>query len=82
MVWGCKLGWGILGWWVGRFTGVNPRADLKIGHYMEKAPRGAGSLLKSWRWVRIYTLKELPQPQVDLTLGLLNLKPAPSMVSM
>jgi len=31
---------------------------------------------------RIYTLKELPQPQVLLTLGLLNLKPAPSRLSM
>jgi hypothetical protein len=31
--------------------------------------------------MRIYTLKELPQPQVLLTLGLLNLKPAPSSVS-
>ena len=28
-----------------------------------------------------YALKELPQPQVLLTLGLLNLKPAPSTVS-
>ena len=28
------------------------------------------------------TVKELPQPQVLLTLGLLNLKPAPSSVSM
>ncbi len=26
-------------------------------------------------------LNELPQPQVDLTLGLLNLKPEPSMLS-
>ena len=29
-----------------------------------------------------YTLKELPHPQVLFTLGLLNLKPEPSMVSM
>ena len=29
-----------------------------------------------------YTVKELPQPQVLLTLGLLNLNPAPSSVSM
>jgi hypothetical protein len=29
-----------------------------------------------------YTLKELPQPQVLLTFGLLNLKPEPSIVSM
>ncbi len=28
------------------------------------------------------TVNELPQPQVLLTLGLLNLKPAPSRVSM
>jgi len=28
-----------------------------------------------------YTWKELPQPQVDFTWGLLNLKPAPSSVS-
>jgi hypothetical protein len=28
-----------------------------------------------------YTLNELPQPQVFFTLGLLNLKPAPSTVS-
>jgi hypothetical protein len=28
------------------------------------------------------TVKELPQPQVLLTLGLLNLNPAPSSVSM
>ena len=28
-----------------------------------------------------YALKELPQPHVDLTFGLLNLKPAPSSVS-
>ena len=33
------------------------------------------------RTTLIYTLKELPQPQVLLTLGLLNLKPAPSSVS-
>ena len=31
---------------------------------------------------KLYTLKELPQPQVLFTLGLLNLKPEPSMVSM
>jgi len=31
---------------------------------------------------RSYTLNELPQPQVLLTFGLLNLKPAPSSVSM
>jgi len=30
---------------------------------------------------RCYTLNELPQPQVLLTFGLLNLKPAPSSVS-
>ena len=30
---------------------------------------------------RSYTLNELPQPQVLLTFGLLNLKPAPSSVS-
>lgn len=30
----------------------------------------------------VYTLKELPQPQVVLTLGLSNLKPAPSSDSM
>ena len=30
---------------------------------------------------RSYTLNELPQPQVLLTFGLLNLKPAPSNVS-
>ena len=29
----------------------------------------------------VYTLKELPQPQVLFTLGLLNLKPEPSMDS-
>jgi hypothetical protein len=29
----------------------------------------------------LYTLNELPQPQVLLTLGLLNLKPEPSIVS-
>ena len=29
-----------------------------------------------------YTLNELPQPQVLFTFGLLNLKPAPSIVSM
>ena len=28
-----------------------------------------------------YTLNELPQPQVDFTLGFSNLKPAPSSVS-
>jgi len=28
-----------------------------------------------------YTLKELPQPQVDFTCGLLNLNPEPSRVS-
>ena len=28
-----------------------------------------------------YALKELPQPQVDFTFGLLNLKPEPSSVS-
>ena len=33
------------------------------------------------RYRRAYTLKELPQPQVLLTLGLLNLNPAPSSVS-
>src|SRR3974390_2828205 len=31
---------------------------------------------------KAYTLNELPQPQVLLTFGLLNLKPAPSSVSM
>jgi len=30
---------------------------------------------------RVYTWKELPQPQVDFTCGLLNLKPDPSRVS-
>ena len=30
---------------------------------------------------QLYTLNELPQPQVDFTCGLLNLKPAPSKVS-
>jgi len=30
----------------------------------------------------VYTVKELPQPQVLFTLGLLNLNPAPSSVSM
>jgi hypothetical protein len=29
----------------------------------------------------VYALNELPQPQVDFTFGLLNLKPAPSSVS-
>ena len=29
----------------------------------------------------VYTWKELPQPQVDFTWGLLNLNPAPSSVS-
>ena len=33
---------------------------------------------ESWR---SYTLNELPQPQVLLTFGLLNLNPAPSRVS-
>jgi len=28
-----------------------------------------------------YAEKELPQPQVDLVLGLMNLKPAPAVVS-
>jgi hypothetical protein len=32
--------------------------------------------------LNLYTLNELPQPQVLLTLGLLNLNPAPSSVSM
>jgi hypothetical protein len=36
---------------------------------------------RSYRYLGNYTLKELPQPQVLFTFGLLNLKPAPSSVS-
>ena len=43
--------------------------------------RKAGASSRSPK-VADQTLKEEPQPQVDLTLGLLNLKPAPSRVSM
>jgi len=35
-----------------------------------------------WQNGRRYTLKELPQPQVLRTFGLLNLNPEPSSVSM
>ena len=39
-------------------------------------------MLKRSRYkYKSYTLKELPQPQVLFTFGLLNLKPAPSSVS-
>ena len=46
----------------------------------KSAPRG--TLLKNCVGrAPFYALKELPHPQVDLTLGLLNLNPEPSSVS-
>jgi hypothetical protein len=48
----------------------------------KKAPALGKSLGNSVNGSELYALKELPQPQVLLTLGLLNLKPAPSTVSM
>ncbi len=57
---------------------------------VEKAPRGqnAPGQEKPHRIYPLeaarnaYTVKELPQPQVLLTFGLLNLNPEPSRVSM
>ena len=40
-----------------------------------------GSPQKVQHWADDQTLKELPQPQVLFMFGLLNLKPAPSIVS-
>lgn len=44
------------------------------------APSGGAPRILHVR-AKLQALKELPQPQVDLTFGLLNLKPAPSRVS-
>jgi hypothetical protein len=49
---------------------------------IKKAPAVCRSLENSMDEPEFYALKELPQPQVLLTLGLLNLKPAPSTLSM
>ena len=43
-------------------------------------PRRVAGLL-NFGFVSYQALKELPQPQVDFTLGLLNLNPEPSSVS-
>jgi hypothetical protein len=48
----------------------------------ENSQRPIGNLIRIENESRrSYTLNELPQPQVLLTFGLLNLKPAPSSVS-
>ena len=44
---------------------------------LSEALSGFCELMGLW----VYALKELPQPQVDFTLGLLNLNPDPSSVS-
>ena len=44
-------------------------------------PEGAGLYFVVLNDSSAYALKELPQPQVDFTFGLLNLKPEPSSVS-
>jgi hypothetical protein len=56
---------------------ILPLGSLAIPHMVNAVP---GELLGRSDFA--YTLKELPQPQVLLTFGLLNLKPEPSMVSM
>ena len=43
--------------------------------------RGLASRRAAWIAALVYALNELPQPQVDFTCGLLNLKPEPSSVS-
>ena len=49
---------------------------------VRSTPRSEGSLLGPLKSRPCaYTLNELPQPQVDFTCGLLNLKPEPSSVS-
>lgn len=65
---------------------MNGVSSLKIGrtanlfwrHKKKGTPAGVPSISEP---TKSYALNELPQPQVDLTLGLLNLKPEPSRVS-
>ena len=47
-----------------------------------RVKRGTSHLRNRDRLPSTYTLKDEPQPQVLFTFGLLNLKPAPSSVSM
>lgn len=55
--------------------------NKNLGEPPDAAPRGFHSECGPGMTGVLYALKELPQPQVDLTFGLLNLKPAPSSVS-
>ena len=60
-----------------------PGMQKKMG-LCENSQRPMGKRVRIVEGVlrRSYTLNELPQPQVLLTFGLLNLKPEPSSVSM
>jgi hypothetical protein len=62
-------------YWAGNY-----RADLP--GLIRKGCNDACTLANFCLSSRFYTLNELPQPQVLFTFGLLNLKPAPSSVSM
>ena len=66
-----------------RFTAVDGgRSQKKMG-LRENSQRPIGKYIPIAEEARrSYTLNELPQPQVLFTFGLLNLKPAPSRVSM
>src|SRR5215469_12992104 len=59
----------------------NPRRGNLAADNKKRAPREQGALWSN-KISGDQTVNELPQPQVLLTLGLLNLKPAPSSVSM
>jgi hypothetical protein len=67
---------------------VNPEASEVNTMFKEKGSRSPRSLTKVVFETRRfksgpqpYTLNELPQPHVLFTFGLLNLNPAPSIVS-
>jgi hypothetical protein len=66
-------------------TRSNPHEEgrkQKDGIELDAGSRGSSRAATPPGCLLLYTLKELPQPQVLLTFGLLNLKPEPSRVSM
>ncbi len=55
--------------------------ERTLTHRPEAPECGARSYSRT-NWIGNYAWNELPQPQVDFTFGLSNLKPEPSSVSM
>lgn len=64
-----------------RICALTSRRDAKTQKARGPTTAAPGYAIGRRELLKLQALKELPQPQVDLTFGLLNLKPEPSMLS-